>query len=92
MSNESTRSNKFITYNDIKDCYEWYDDINQQLTVYRVDCGDTDVVVNIYQSPILQANRKDAEENLQWRTKMTYGKAFIGMLSDALNNHNINHE
>lgn len=73
-----------IKFNEKEGCYEWYDDVNQQLTVYNVNVRETDVIVNIYQSPILQGNRKNAKDNVVWRTKCTYGKEYMRMIAEEL--------
>jgi hypothetical protein len=74
-----------IKFNERESCYEWYDEINQQLTVYNVKIGDHDIVVNIYQSPILQGTPKKAKDNVLWRTKCTYGKEYMKMIAEELN-------
>lgn len=75
---------RLIKYNEKEGCYEWYDEINQQLTIYNVRVKETEVVVNIYQSPILQGNRKSAKDNILWRTKCTYGKEYMRMIAEEL--------
>lgn len=81
-----TKSTNFIKYNDKDDCYEWYDEVNNQLTIYRIAVNPTTVVVNIYQSPIMQTNRYIARDNLQWRKQETYGREYVRIIADYIAN------
>lgn len=84
MSNDKSGQYNVITRNDKERCYEWYDNTNQQLTVYRISSDNYCLTVNIYQSPILQINERSARENLTWRTKVTHGKEYVRMLGMEL--------
>lgn len=85
LSENRNEQCKFIIRNDAESTYEWYDNTNQQLTVYRITVDDFSVTINIYQSPILQNSDKAARDNLTWRTKVTHGKEYVRMLGMELN-------
>ena len=76
--------NNFIKYNDLKNVYEWYDEVNCQLTIYKINVSEINVTVNIYQSPILQQNRSRAQDNIVWRKQETYGREYMRIISDYL--------
>lgn len=84
MSNDKTGQCNLINRNDKESCYEWYDNTNQQLTVYRITSDNYCLTVNIYQSPILQSNEKIARDNLTWRTKVTHGREYVRMIGMEL--------
>lgn len=81
----NAKPTNFITYNPDADNYVWWDEINHQLTVYRIVVNDTTVVVNIYQSPIMQQNKQKALNNIEWRKQETYGREYIRIISEQLN-------
>lgn len=84
MSNDTNGQCNIIKRNEREGCYEWYDNTNQQLTVYRITTDKYSLTVNIYQSPILQINERAARENITWRTKVTHGKEYVRMLGMEL--------
>jgi hypothetical protein len=73
-------------YNETYKCYEHFDKVNLQLTVYTVEVGEYSVTVTRGVSSILQESKEVARKTINWKNPETFGIEFINILNHSLHN------
>jgi len=63
--------------------YEWYDEVNERLTVVNTVSDEFTVDAEVYESPLF-LKKVEARKELRCKTTIRLGKDFIRILAQSL--------